>query len=753
MFQNAVRLFRRFTGSLRFKLSFSAGIVMFLAVVAFTYHSISTQEDNLVNARIQSALKDSDLVKASIWHGMMTKDRDLIRETVKVLGQQEGIKEINLYDREGVLHYSSKAEAGELPGEHTRVPEAVDLLRRMEENPRVRYQFSDEGNLLTVYNPLANIKSCSSAACHADPESEKVLGALEVKLPLQGLRTQILDNARKTVIFAFLLFLLISTIIGVGVIFLVSRPLRRLGNNAKKMARGEYVPEKTQMSGTDSISALYRTFDEMSRQINERTHQLEQSRRMYKELFEKVPCYLTVVNKDFEIVRANQAFKDEFGDQVGKNCYAGFKGQDTKCEHCQVERTFADGFSHRSDEIWTLGNRGKKAYVIVNTTPIMDEEGKVVEVLEMAVDVTRLEKLQIELKRKEEQFKNLFENVPCYLTVIDRAFRIGFYNKMFARDFGESWGKHCFATYKGSDRQCEDCPVEKTFVDGNSHSSEEVWSQNGNEVHVIVQTSPITDESGAIVAVMEMCTNVTELKSLQNELSVLGETIAGMSHTVKNILSGLEGGVYVVDSGLKAGRNDKVTMGWDMVKKNVEKVSDLVKDILYASKERKPEYEECDPAKVLAEVYDLYVEKASAKGVELVRDFEPELAVGFLDPRGLHSVVSNLLSNAIAACSASLQRETYHVILSGVVENGKVVIQVTDDGCGMPDEIKHNLFKKFFSTKGSKGTGLGLVVTKKIVEEHGGTIRVASRPGEGTTFSVEIPLRPAPSRDSLRKAV
>ena len=237
-------------------MSFSAGLVMFLAVVAFTYHSISTQEDNLVNARVQSALKDSDLVKASIWHGMMTKDRDLIRETVKVLGQQEGIKEINLYDREGVLHYTSREDAGQLAEARIRTPEAAELLRRMEASPRVRYQFTENGNLLTVSNPLVNIKSCSSASCHADPETEKVLGALEVKLPLQGLRTQIFHNARKTVIFAFFLFLLISTIIGVGVIFLVSRPLRRLGNNAKKMARGEYVPEKHQVSGTDSISVL-----------------------------------------------------------------------------------------------------------------------------------------------------------------------------------------------------------------------------------------------------------------------------------------------------------------------------------------------------------------------------------------------------------------------------------------------------------------------------------------------------------------
>lgn len=747
MVKDVIHLLRRFVGTLRFKLSFYVGLVVFLTVVVFTYHSVSIQQEHLVNARVQGALKDSAVIKAAIWNGMMTKDRDVIRQIVKAIGEQEGFKEINIYDWRGILHYTSNGSPTAVLGEHLSEAE-IPLLQNIDTNASVRYQFVDQGRLLNVVNPLVNTESCSTAECHAHPASIAVLGALEVKLPLEGLRAQIRHTAQETFIFAFVLFLLISTIVGLGVVFLVTRPLRRLIAIAKEMARGEYTPDLPR-KGYDSIATLYRVFDQMSRQINERTRQLERSRTMYKELFEKVPCYISVVDRNYRIVRENEAFGLEFGNLVGKHCFKGRKGLDSRCENCQVEKTFADGLSHRSEEVWNPDSSDKKAYVIVHTSPILDEKGEVAEVMELSLDVTRIVKLQLELAKRDQEFQNLISNVPCYLTVVDPSFRIAFYNKMFAQDFGDRWGESCYVAYKGRDSKCENCPVEKTFADGATHTSEEVWHRDGEDVYIVTYTSPITNEAGEIEAVMEMCTNVTELKLLQNELAVLGETIAGMSHSVKNVLSGLEGGVYVVDSGLRSGRDDRVRLGWEMVKKNVEKVSDLVKDILYASKERQPEYQECDPAAILQEVYDLYEGKARDKGIELIKDFKPSMDIGLLDPKGVHSAVSNLVANAIQACNPATGRDRHKVIIGGRLENARVLIQVSDDGIGIPEHVRQNLFTKFYSTKGSKGTGLGLVVTRKIVEEHSGTIRVESAPGRGTTFYIELPLKPAQQNKAL----
>jgi PAS domain S-box-containing protein len=743
MLKTATRFVTKFTRSLSFKLSFYTAFIMFLALLAFAYHSISAQEDNLITKMIQGALKDSDVIKAAIWNGMMTKDRAVIRQIVQTIGSQEGFKEINIYDVKGILHYTSKPD---LANERL-TPPKNPLLDDIGANTSVRHTVSQSGNSLLVVNPLLNEKSCSAASCHAHPESQKVLGALEVKLPLEGVSQEIAKTTRKTVVFAFLLFIFISTFSGLAVTYLVIPSIRRLQRRAAKMARGEYDP-KGRSAGSDEMAELLRSFDKMSRQINERTAELAASRKLYKSLFEEAPCYLTVVSHDYRIVRANRTFLDQFGVQTGKHCFTGYKGLSSKCEECPVEKTFADGKSHQSEEEWQLD--GNTVYVMVKTSPIFNDQGEVAEVLEMSVDVTRLKQLQLDLEKKQREFKYLFENVPCYLTVVDRDFNIVQTNKLFDQDFGNGLGRKCFKVYKRRESKCDNCPVEKTFLDGQTHNSQEIWRRNGEETHIIVYTAPITDQKGEIRAVMEMSTNITEVKRLESELTILGETIAGMSHSIKNILCGLEGGVYVLDSGLQRGKEDRVRDGWEMVKNNVAKVSELVKGILYASKEREPEYEECDPGRLLTEVCDLYEATAGGEGIQIVREFEKEMGNCFLDPAGIHSALSNLVSNAVEACRAR-DVAGHRITVSGRFEGGVLLMEVTDDGYGMPKEVKRKLFNRFYSTKGSKGTGLGLVITRKVIEEHGGTIRVESEPDRGTSFFIEIPLRSA-QKPTVRSA-
>ncbi|MGO9119793.1 MAG: ATP-binding protein [Desulfomonilaceae bacterium] len=732
MLQNSIQLLKKFTNSLSFKISFYTGLIMFFALLAFAYHSITNQEQHAINRVIQSALRDSEVIKAAVREGMMTNDRGVITEIIKSIGAQAGFKDINIFDNQGTLHYASHPVTEEVFSKLKYDP----LLRDVAADTSVKHRISEDGMRLTLVSPILNMESCSSAACHSHPQDQKMLGALAIKIPLDDLRQEILGNAKKTIIFAFLLFLFISTIIGLAVIFLINPSIRRLQEEAARLARGEYQPN-TVTTGSDEMAELSRSFEEMGRMVNERTTRLAEGRRMYKSLFEEVPCYLTVVNSDYRIVRANRSFKDQFGDIIGKHCFLGYKQRDSKCEFCPVEKTFADGLSHQSEETWRVGS--EDAHVIVKTAPIFDDEGVMTEVLEMSLDVTRLKRLQMELQKKQEEYKYLFENVPCYITLVDKDYNIIQSNKMFQEHFAGKAGTKCYAIYKNADRKCGNCPVEKTFIDGLSHESEEIWRRNGEETHIIVNTAPVTSENGEIRAVMEISTNITEVKKLQNELMILGETIAGMSHTIKNILSGLQGGVYVVDSGLQRGREDRVREGWDIVKRNVEKVSDLVHEILYASKGREPEYTECDPAQILNDVCDLYEERLRAEEITLIKDFESQMKLGMLDGPQIHNAVANLISNALHASRESLNRPR-QIRVSGRVEQDELRITVSDNGIGMTEEIREKLFKKFYSTKGSKGTGLGLVITRKIVHEHGGSISVESEHGKGTSFCIRIPF-------------
>jgi signal transduction histidine kinase len=323
---------------------------------------------------------------------------------------------------------------------------------------------------------------------------------------------------------------------------------------------------------------------------------------------------------------------------------------------------------------------------------------------------------------------------------------------MFSADFGNRWGEPCYKAYKGRSEKCENCPVEKTFNDGYSHYSEEIWTINGSERHIIVRTAPVTDQSGGILAVMEMCSDVTELKMLENRLAILGETIAGTSHAIKNILSGLEGGVYVVDSGFRSQNEQRMTTGWVMVKKNVGMISELVKDILYASKDRKPELKAVDPGQVLGNLIELFDEKAGKEGIRLVKAFDDKMGEALLDPQGIHTLLSNLITNAMAACAENRGASAPQIILSARVEDALLIIEVADTGPGMSEDVKDNLFKKFYSTKGAKGTGLGLLVSRKIVDENGGTITCESELGRGTKFIVRLPFK-KPGQETAERSV
>jgi signal transduction histidine kinase len=167
-------------------------------------------------------------------------------------------------------------------------------------------------------------------------------------------------------------------------------------------------------------------------------------------------------------------------------------------------------------------------------------------------------------------------------------------------------------------------------------------------------------------------------------------------------------------------------------------------DLLSYSKEREPELAVCSPNAIADEVCDLVRERAAQGGVELLRELDPAVGTVCMDPQTIHTCLLNLVSNALDACLWDEPgAKRWRVIVRTALEPGhRLRVEVVDNGSGMTDEVKAKLFTSFFSTKGHQGTGLGLLVTRKLVEEHGGTIEVRSALGQGTTFTMRLPFRP-----------
>jgi two-component system NtrC family sensor kinase len=158
----------------------------------------------------------------------------------------------------------------------------------------------------------------------------------------------------------------------------------------------------------------------------------------------------------------------------------------------------------------------------------------------------------------------------------------------------------------------------------------------------------------------------------------------------------------------------------------------------------KLEYEVCSLNAIADEVCELMNPKAKESGIEIVRDFDPTIGKVSLDPKGIHRCLLNLLCNAIDACMSEQDEVKGHLVrvTTKRESDGAFIFQVYDNGCGMNEATKKKIFASFFSTKGAKGTGLGLLVTQKIVQGHGGTICVDSEPGKGSTFRIRVPYEP-----------
>ena len=248
------------------------------------------------------------------------------------------------------------------------------------------------------------------------------------------------------------------------------------------------------------------------------------------------------------------------------------------------------------------------------------------------------------------------------------------------------------------------------------------------------------------VEVEERLTKIRQLEKelIQSErLAAVGQTVASLAHYVKNILFGLKGGVYLVNEALKEDETDSLKDGWDLVESNMGRISGLVLDLLEYSRERKPEYEKCFPNEIADDVCKLTQESAKEYSIEIIKDFDPSMGEAVMDPKGIHRCLLNLVSNAIDACIYDSNEEKKWVVrVRTIVEDdGMVKFEVSDNGCGMDEEVKKKLFTSVFTTKEGRGTGLGLLNTQKIVQEHGGTMTVNSQPGEGSTFIIRLPYK------------
>jgi len=227
----------------------------------------------------------------------------------------------------------------------------------------------------------------------------------------------------------------------------------------------------------------------------------------------------------------------------------------------------------------------------------------------------------------------------------------------------------------------------------------------------------------------------------RERLAATGETVAYLSHAIKNLLQGLRAGGDILQRGIDQRDFALTTKGWRILDRNLDRVYTMMLNMLAFSKPREPQLEMLRVQKIVADVVELVREQAEENQIELCTELDEQSPPIPVDYEGLHQALLNLVSNALDAVPRGSGRVRVSTSFDAVER--RVIVSVADNGPGIPREQRARLFQPFYSTKGQGGTGLGLAVARKNVQELGGSIELRDAPEGGAEFVIRLPTAEA----------
>lgn len=260
---------------------------------------------------------------------------------------------------------------------------------------------------------------------------------------------------------------------------------------------------------------------------------------------------------------------------------------------------------------------------------------------------------------------------------------------------------------------------------------------NKNEGDFTEEDVELLEKIAAQIAIVFERARHMENTLKAQRLTTIGETVADLAHCIKNIITGLSGGVMLIDNHIEEIEHKKIRTGWQVLKPNIDRISKLTSEMVEFSKERKLDFEKTDIHKLIRDVFYLVQFRFRDQNIVFEDEMDPQLTEAEIDSDAVFRSLLNLVSNALDAVENDKGIIT---IRTHQLDSNRIEIIIQDNGCGIADEYKDKLFVKFFSTKGTKGTGLGLALVKKIIDAHNGIVSCSSRIRKGTSFIIRLPI-------------
>jgi histidine kinase len=753
------KFIRNLRHSLVTNLIVTVGLTLLASIATWAYFSVTYQKERLKGEVAIGSDRLSNTIRLGTHYAMMLNSRDDINQIINNIARQKEIKNIRIYNKDGQIKFSNQAE--ELDQKTNIKAEACDICHRAEPpmvsvnlEQRTRIFSSPDGfRQIGIISPIYNDPGCSTSDCHFHPEDKKILGALDVVVSLEDVDREIIFFEKGLFGLALTLFIITSAIIFVFVFRFVKQPINRLMEGTRRIYQGDYS-SKIEINTNNEVGQLARVINQMSHEIGQKQSELNRQRDEYQTLFEMVPCFITVQDRDYRLMRYNRKFAQSFDPREGDYCYRVYKGRDEKCEICPVERTFEDGFSHTSEETG-VGKDGKPTHWLVQTSPIRNPDGEIVAAMEMNLDITARKKLEEKLEKSEKKYHAIFNNIPNPVFVLDKdSFEVLDCNDSVEVVYGckkeHITTKSFLEFFPEEDRERIAVKLKSTSI----INQVKQHTNDGHTLFVNIRISP-SEYPGKKVLLVTTSDITKRLEAEQqliqaSKMATLGEMATGVAHELNQPLSVIKtASNFFIRKVRKQEpiKEDILETMAEEIDSHVDRASKIINHLREFGRKSDLGLQSVQINQVIRKTFDMFSQQLKVRGIDTIWSLQDDLPEIRSDADRLEQVFINLLINARDAIMDRLEKEDQltsdkRIFLRTRSERNNVIIDVCDTGIGIPPPIVDRIFEPFFTTKDvGRGTGLGLSISYGIIKDFGGNIRVKKNDPIGTCFIINFPIQ------------
>ncbi|MCG8529900.1 MAG: PAS domain S-box protein [Desulfovibrionales bacterium] len=741
--------------SLAVKILAVIALVLIVCLGLHSWGTISFLQSHAHSKLSVEANRLSKTILLSTRYAMMVNARGDLHQIVQDIAEHPDITFVRIYDQQGVIRFSTfghevgKAVSKDAVASTLTLNPSTSTAPATTSAARSVATQKYKNERLTVFSPIVNDAGCSAASCHAHSLDSPVLGALEVSVQTKTAALGLAAIQYKILGLTGGIYVLAVTLLALLLRRYVTNPIQAIIASTDRIRSG-MASRIGEITRRDELGQLASSVKNLEESITKKQHALDRKRQEYQELFEHVPCSITVQDRTMRIMKYNKEFADQFSPAPHAYCYEAYKGRTEKCPNCLVEKTFETGRSYCSEES-RVNPDGSKTHLLLHVTPVFDEQGTVVAVMEMGIDISARKRVEEQLVSSEAKYHAIFNHIPNAVFVLDEEdFTIIDCNEIAERSYGYPVGALHETSFIALFPYEEHGRARSYLKAFSSLNRVRQRRKDRSIFYVDFRLSPAVynEKNVLLVSATDVTDRLeTEQKLIQaGKMATLGEMATGVAHELNQPLTVIKAASNFIArkvNNAQAFDPEILRTMVDEIDSHVDRASQIIDHMRAFGRQSDHRLECVCVNTVIEQSVALVGSQLAVRGIAVETTLQTELPKILAVANRLEQVFINLLLNSRDAIEERCESESSAprvITLCSYSTSRSVVAEVWDTGTGVASGLNDKIFEPFYTTKKvGKGTGLGLSISYGLIKDFGGTIKVRTLDSGGACFTITFP--------------